>query len=67
MSEKKNGADLRRALAENAMARERFNSLPPEAREKLLRRAEQVHDRMEMKALVDEFLGWQTGHPPYQL
>ena len=58
--------DFERALTENAIAKERFEALPREAQEKLRRRAEQTRSFGELKAVIDAFVGWQTGHGPYQ-
>lgn len=60
-------SDFTQALAENAVARAKFESLPPREREEILRRAGQRRGLQEQKALLDELTGWQIGHPPYQL
>ncbi len=36
-------------------------------REALMRRARRIGDQRAMDDLVDGLLGWQKGHPPYQL
>ena len=58
---------LDEALAENATAKSRFESLSAADRAAFLRRTEGVRSREEMKGLLDELAGWQEGHPPYQL
>ena len=60
-------SDFMRALTENAIAKERYEALPPEAQEKLRQRADQTQNFWELKAVIDAFVGWQTGHGPYQL
>ena len=60
-------SDFARALTENAIAKERYEALPPEDQEKLRSRAEQTLNFWEMKAVIDAFVGWQTGHGPFQL
>ena len=61
------GRDLAEALAENAVARARFDAMTPEERSAFLRRARQRRGLREQKALVDELAGWEQGHAPYQL
>ena len=57
---------LDEALAENAVAKLRFEGLSPADRAAFLRRAEGA-DLAETKELLNELTGWQEGHPPYQL
>ena len=59
--------DLTEALAENAVARLRFNAMTEEERKSFLRRTDRAKGREELKALTDELAGWRRGHPPYQL
>ena len=59
--------DFGQALAENAKAMKFFDAMAPEDRQKLLARARQAKDFREMKALIDEMVGWEIGHEPYQL
>ena len=58
---------LDEALAENAIAKSRFESLSPEDRSAFLKRAEKTRELGEMKELLNDLVGWQEGHPPYQL
>ena len=58
--------ELDEALAENAVAKLRFEGLSPADREAFLRRAEGA-GLAETKELLNELVGWQKGHPPYQL
>ena len=60
-------SDLAEALAENAVARERFDAQTAEERRSFLRRARQCRSLAEQKALVDELTGCEKGHGPYQL
>ena len=57
---------LDEALAENAIAKRRFEGLSDADREAFLRRAEGA-DLEETKELLNELTGWQKGHAPYQL
>ena len=57
---------LDEALAENAVAKLRFEGLSPADREAFLHRAEGA-GLAETKELLNELVGWQKGHPPYQL
>ncbi len=57
---------LDQALAENAVAKRRFEGLSGADREAFLRRAEGA-DLKETKELLNELVGWQKGHAPYQL
>ena len=57
---------LDQALAENAVAKRRFEGLSDADREAFLRRAEGA-DLKETKELLNELVGWQKGHAPYQL
>ena len=57
---------LEEALAENAIAKRRFEGLSDADREAFLRRAEGA-DLEETKKLLNELTGWQEGHAPYQL
>ena len=60
--------DLDKALSENAVAQIRFASLPKEEQAALRARAEETaHGLEENKRLADDLVGWQKGHPPYQL
>ena len=56
-----------RALAENAVALEKFGALTEQEREKLRRRAARAADFTAMREIVSDFVGWQEGHGPYQL
>ena len=59
--------DFARALAENAVALEKFGALTEQEREKLRRRAARAADFTAMREIVSDFVGWQEGHGPYQL
>ena len=59
--------DFDRALAENAVALEKFGALTEQEREKLRRRAARAADFTAMREIVSDFVGWQEGHGPYQL
>ena len=59
--------DFDRALAENAAALDKFTSLTEQEREKLRQRAAQAADFSAMREIVNDFVGWQEGHGPYQL
>ena len=59
--------DFGQALAENAKAMEFFDAMTPEDKQRLLARARQARDFNEMKALIDNLVDWELGHPPYQL
>ena len=58
--------DFDRALAENAVALEKFEALSEAEREKLRRRAARAVDFTAMRGIVNDFVGWQEGHGPYQ-
>lgn len=60
-------SNFEQALAENAVARSRFESLGPKEQEALRARARDARGLEENKRLLDEMVGWQEGHPPYQL
>ncbi len=59
--------DFDRALAENAVALNKFTSLTEQEREKLRQRAARAADFSAMREIVNDFVGWQEGHGPYQL
>lgn len=59
--------DFDRALAENAVALDKFMSLTEQEREKLRQRAARAADFSAMREIVNDFVGWQEGHGPYQL
>ncbi len=59
--------DFDKALSENAVAQSRFAALTPEEQEDLRARAGEAHGLEENKRLADDLVGWQKGHPPYQL
>lgn len=59
--------DFDRALAENAVALDKFTSLTEQEREKLRQRAARAADFSAMREIVKDFVGWQEGHGPYQL
>ena len=59
--------DFDRALAENAVALDKFTSLTEQEREKLRQRAARAADFSAVREIVNDFVGWQEGHGPYQL
>ena len=59
--------DFDRALAENAVAFDKFTSLTEQEREKLRQRAARAADFSAMREIVNDFVGLQEGHGPYQL
>ena len=59
--------DFDRALAENAVALDKFTSLTEQEREKLRQRATRAADFSAMREIVNDFVSWQEGHGPYQL
>lgn len=59
--------DFDRALAENAVALDKFTSLTEQEREKLRQRAARAADFSAMREIINDFVGWQEGHGPYQL
>ena len=56
-----------RALTSNGEALIIYNAMLPEERQKLRDRAARITDKNEMKALINDLVGWQEGHPHYQL
>lgn len=60
-------SDLEEALAENAIAKARFNAMPDGERKEFLRRAREIRGLEEQKKLLNELVGWKKGHEPYQL
>ena len=59
--------DFERALTENATAKAMYDAMLPDAQEKLRRRAAKAGSPEELKEVIDSLVGWQIGHPPYQL
>lgn len=55
------------SLEKNAAARAVYLAMDDRDRESLMRRARRIGDQRAMDDLVDGLLGWQKGHPPYQL
>ena len=58
---------FREALGRNGKAVQYWCALTPEKRRELLRQVEKLADPGEIKAFVDGMVGWEKGHPPYQL
>ena len=58
---------FREALGRNGKAVQYWCGLTPEKRREVLQRVEKLSDPGEIKSLVDELVGWEKGHPPYQL
>ena len=59
--------EFHRALTENAAAQALYEAMDEKSREKLRQRAGRARSREELKEIIDSAVGWQTGHPPYQL
>ncbi len=59
--------DFGQCLAENATAMAMFDAMTPEEKQKVLERARQAENYPQMKELINDLVGWQIGHPPYQL
>ena len=58
---------FREALGRNGKAVEYWCSLTPEKRREVLKQVEVLTDPGDIKSFVDELVGWEKGHPPYQL
>ena len=56
-----------RALDRNAAAGALVRAMDEASRAELRRRARELRTPEELDAFVDGLLGWQKGHPPYQL
>jgi len=56
-----------RALTSNGEALSIYNAMLPEEQKKLRDRAAGIESKEEMKAVINELVGWKKGHPPYQL
>lgn len=73
MKMKNFGADDRvsthfgRALAANAQALIRFDAMTPEQKKRVLDRVRGLKTMEETQDFVNSLVGWQEGHPPYQL
>ena len=59
-------SDFERALAENAAAKIKFDALTEPERAKLRDRAARAAGFDAMRDIVNDFVGWQEGHGPYQ-
>ena len=59
--------DFGQALAENAAAMAMFDAMTAEEKQKVLARARQAENFSQMKELINDLVGWQEGHPPFQL
>ena len=55
------------ALTENAAAIERFDAMTADEKRAVIERARKIETIQEMKAYIDSLVGWEKGHPPYQL
>lgn len=55
------------ALTENAEAMLLFDAMTAEEKQKVLSRAAEIDTIADMKAYLDELVGFEIGHPPYQL
>lgn len=58
---------FQRALTSNGEALSLYNAMLPDEQQRIRERAAQIVSKEEMKALVDDLVGWQKGHPPFQL
>ena len=58
---------FREALGQNGKAVEYWCGLTPEQRRNVLQRVSVLTDPDDIKSFVDGFVGWEMGHPPYQL
>ena len=56
-----------RALAANAQAMIRFDAMTPEEKKRVLDQARGLKSMKETQEFVNSLVGWQEGHPPYQL
>lgn len=56
-----------RAITSNGEALSIYNAMLPQEQREFRKKAEQCRSREELKNLINELVGWQTGHPPYQL
>ncbi len=54
-------------LGKNAAAKAMVEAMSPDEREKFRRRCAGARTRRELDAAIDGLVGWQRGHPPYQL
>lgn len=54
------------ALTENRAAIERFDAMTADEKRAVIERARKIETIQEMKALVDDLVGFQEGGPPYQ-
>ncbi len=59
--------DFDRALTRNPAAQAKAAAMTAEQREKLQQRAAEAKDEAELEKIVDDLVGWQRGHAPYQL
>ena len=59
--------DLTWALEKNAAAKAAFEAMDLPAREKFRRRAAAARTPEELTDAVNSLVGFQIGHPPYQL
>ena len=59
--------EVSRLLDYNAVAKGIVDAMTEEQRALFLRRLEQKGSWAEKKEYIDSLVGWQEGHPPYQL
>lgn len=45
----------------------RFDAMTPEEKKRVLDQARGLKSMKETQEFVDSLVGWQEGHPPYQL
>jgi len=60
-------SDFEEALSENAIAKARFEGLTDADKNAFLQRVRSAGSKDAMKPLLDELVGWQKGHAPYEL
>ena len=58
---------LREALERNGKALEFYAALTPADRKRICREARRDPRPEAVSSLVDGLVGWEQGHPPYQL
>ena len=58
---------LRDALHQNGKALEFYNALTPAEQKRICREAKRNPRPEAVSALVNGLVGWEEGHPPYQL
>ncbi len=54
-------------LAQNGKALEYYAAMTPGQRQSVLDKARHIRSAEEMRNYVNSLVGWEEGHPPYQL